>query len=88
MVFLSRGNTCTTNVHDPTLRPIQTTEAGATQYTYTCLVEYLKFWGNLKALYIHVCNKITTLIRYDMANLPIFLICMNNSIHRFIKKFL
>ena len=52
------------------------------------LGEYFKFRESLTSPYIHVYNTITTLISCHMAYLPIFFICMNNSIHRFINKFL
>ena len=83
MVLLSRGNTCLTHVYYPTPRPLHSNGSG--RYAiYTCLVEYFKFRGSLRALYIHVCNKITTLISCHMAHLPIFFICMNNSTKWFI----
>ena len=83
MVLLSHGNTCLTRVYYPTPRPLHSNGSG--RYAiYTCLVEYFKFRGSLRALYIHVCNKITTLISCHMAHLPMFFICMNNSIQWFI----
>ena len=81
------------NVYDPTPRLYITMEAGATQYIVNIhvLSGNLKCRGSLTALYIHISielQSIITLIRYHMAYLPIFFICMNNSIHWLINKFL
>ena len=87
MVFLNRENTCIIPVYDPT--PIDqhiTTEAAVRNIHV--LSEYLKFRGYLTALYVYVCNTITGLISCHIAYLPIFFICMNNSIHWCINRYI
>ena len=51
------------------------------------LSEYLKFRGYLTAMYAYVCNTITVLISCHISYLPIFFICMNNSIHWCINRY-